>query len=595
MGGWSTIRLVQGCGTANNGLLIGTLAGSSGTLSVENGGQLNTIGPATLGLNPGSAGNATVGGTGAQWNNSSSLAVGGGGAGALTVQAGGIVISGEDVNGNGGLIGVNSGTGTVVSDGVGSDWVTQGALLVGAVNGHGSLTVQNSGALSSGVLYVGAAVGSSGTMLLQSGGIVTSGTRADGLSGSVGSSGTGVGTATIDGIGSTWNAGGAFAVGSSGNGMLTVRNGGVLNSGADMYATAGYIGVNGKGVVIVTGAGSEWNAASGIILADLGGNASLTIQNGGVVQSGADVNGNGGQIGADFATATVTIDGAGSKWATAGALLVGAVNGNGSLTLQNAGAVKSGVLYVGAATGSSGAILLQSGGIVTSGTRADGLSGSIGSSETGVGTATVDGAGSTWNASGAFAVGSSGNGALAIRNGGVVNSGEDIYGNAGYIGVNGNGVVTVTGAGSQWNAASDVILADLGGNGSLTIQNGGVVQSGADAKGNGGQIGADLGRAMVTVDGAGSKWTTSGALLVGAVNGNGSLTVENNGEVNSGVLYVGAATGSSGTILLQSGGNVTSGTRADGLSGSVGSSGTGVGTAMIDGAVRPGMRRGHSR
>ena len=72
--------------------------------------------------------------------------------------------------------------------------------------------------------------------------------------------------------------------------------------------------------------------------------------------------------------------------------------------------------------------------------------GHLGNNLGATGTATVDGAGSTWTNSSDLYVGASGNGTLIIRNGGAVSNG------IGYIGIDSGttGAATVDGAGSTW-------------------------------------------------------------------------------------------------------------------------------------------------
>jgi T5SS/PEP-CTERM-associated repeat protein len=72
------------------------------------------------------------------------------------------------------------------------------------------------------------------------------------------------------------------------------------------------------------------------------------------------------------------------------------------------------------------------------------------------GAATVNGPGSTWNSSGRLYVGCSGSGTLIITNGGSVSSNSNSYSYIGFgPGYNNGatGTVTVDGAGSTWTSA----------------------------------------------------------------------------------------------------------------------------------------------
>ena len=82
-------------GTLNIGTSIelGSSAGSSGTLIIQNGGTLNSV-LAAIGNAPGSQGTVTVTGPGSTWTNTSAIVVGGLGTGTLTIQDGGTVNSG---------------------------------------------------------------------------------------------------------------------------------------------------------------------------------------------------------------------------------------------------------------------------------------------------------------------------------------------------------------------------------------------------------------------------------------------------------------------------------------------------------------------
>ena len=63
--------------------------------------------------------------------------------------------------------------------------------------------------------------------------------------------------------------------------MLTIQSGGTL---ADSFGTIGNL-PGGVGTVTVTGAGSSWSNAGGIVVGGLG-TGTLIIQNGGTAQDG---------------------------------------------------------------------------------------------------------------------------------------------------------------------------------------------------------------------------------------------------------------------------------------------------------------------
>ena len=112
---------------------------------------------------------------------------------------------------------------------------------------------------------------------------------------------------------------------------------------------------------------------------------------------------------------------------------------------------------------------------------------------------------------------------LTIQSGGTV---TDAFGAVGNL-PGSQGTVTVTGAGSTWTNIGNVVVGGLG-TGTLTIQNGGTVNSGG-----GGSVGQSVGSAgTVTVTGPGSSWNNGpgGGLNIGSF-GTGTLTIANGGTV----------------------------------------------------------------
>ncbi len=140
-----------------------------------------------------------------------------------------------------------------------------------------------------------------------------------------------------------------------------------------------------------------------------------------------------------------------------------------------------------------------------------------------------------------FYIGHNGAGTLSVTDGTSFNAGY--Y--PSYLGYNpgSTGVVTVNGSGSTWTIPSGQtggipsVTVGYYGSGTLSITNGGAVNSTYDNTiGYGGNSAG-----VVSVDGAGSTWTTSCNLNVG-VNGGGTLSITNNGNVSAaGATYVGAA------------------------------------------------------
>jgi T5SS/PEP-CTERM-associated repeat protein len=474
--------LVSGPGStwAINGNSL--IVGSSGTahLTIENGGAVSDS-SGDIGASPGGSGTVLVTGAGSTWTNGGELIVGNLSTGSLTIQAGGAV---TDTTGT---IGKELGSnGTVVVDGAGSTWTNDGQLTVGNFS-TGSLTIQAGGAVSNTIGSIGEEVGSNGTVM-------------------------------VDGAGSTWMNSSTLRVGNSGTGHLTIQNGGaVSNTGfASIGSAAGS-----NGTVLVTGPGSKWTNASGVVVGG-DGTGHLTIQAGGTV-SNTDTGYIGEVAGSN---GTVLVDGAGSTWTNGNLLYVG-FGGTGLLTIQNGGAVSN-----------------------TS-------AGQLGNSGIGTGTVLVTGPGSTWTNGDNLDVGFSATGLLTIQNGGAV---SNTLGRIGTL-AGGSGTVIVDGAGSVWTNSTGL---SVGSNGTalLTIQGGGQVNV------NGG-----AGTASLAV-GPGSTGTlnigsggAAGILNAATVTGGAGTAVVNFNHTDAGYTFSPVIAGSiavkqigTGTTILPNANTYTGGT-----------------------------------
>ncbi len=128
-----------------------------------------------------------------------------------------------------------------------------------------------------------------------------------------------------------------------------------------------------------------------------------------------------------------------------------------------------------------------------------------------------------------------------------------------------DGTTTVDGNG-RWNVGADGLLVGKEGNGALRVTNGGQVNTnnGVAGPGNPGSfldlvVGATpTGIGSVVVTGTGSRVSTSGndnRLLVGSNGGEGDLTVENGGLVETFFLEVGRGAGSIGDVEINGSGS----------------------------------------
>ncbi|WP_246686004.1 autotransporter domain-containing protein [Mesorhizobium sp. B2-4-6] len=234
-------------------------------------------------------------------------------------------------------------------------------------------------------------------------------------------------------------------------------------------------------------------------------------------------------------TGTLTIQNGGTVTNTFGIIGYGPVS-KGTATVDGAGSswTNSGDLFVGYS--GDGTLTVKNGGKVSNNF------GSIGGNSGSIGAVTVDGPGSSWTSSGNLYVGYSGDGTLTVKNGGAV---SDVQSAIGYFSGS-TGAVTVEGADSSWTNSGFLYVGNSG-IGTLTVTNGGGVSSAAGYIGYGfGSVGT------VTVDGAGSSWSSSSSLFVG-VYGKGTLMVSSGGKVSNSIGYIGYGAGSTGNMVTVDG------------------------------------------
>jgi T5SS/PEP-CTERM-associated repeat protein/autotransporter-associated beta strand protein len=179
---------------------IATLAGSTGTFNVTNGGNV-TANNGFIGNVAGATGFATVTGAGSSWTTALNFVVGNHGDGTLTVQNGGTF------SGNVSVVGFDAGvSGTIMVTGAGSQLSNSATLGIG-VNGVGLLTVTNGGTVSDNNAFLG-------------------------------DFGTAKGSAIVSGAGSAWNTTLDLEIGGSGQGALTIANGGTVSVGRTLTIAA---------------------------------------------------------------------------------------------------------------------------------------------------------------------------------------------------------------------------------------------------------------------------------------------------------------------------------------------------------------------
>ena len=593
----------------------------NGTFEITNGGKASCY-EGQIGINPESTGSATVDGNDSIWSSSTSLHVGNHGSGTLQISNGGVVTASENTYvafetnstgsihfdqgtlNTGGLIASFNdltGTGTINTNGLVSDvdlvfdathslnqsWVLnenpgQNIAINLNINGSGAMGAGHSG---------------SGSMQISDGITVESNY------GYIGNKASSTGYVSVAGSGSTWTNSSSLFVGRYGSGTLEITGGGTVSGNSSISIGAG---AGSTGLVIVDGNDSKLNANRHGITIGQFGSGTLSITNGG------EVNSTTGRIGlTNDSTGHVIVDGNGSKWTNSSSFYI--VDSEDILEITNGGMVtnggdidSSGIIHLNHGTLTTGGLIagstnltgigtINTGGLVSdvdlvfdstnslsqtltlndnfgqyivvnlnlNGTSSMGAGhsdkgtmqisdgvivestlGYIGYKRGATGYVTVDGSGSAWNNSGNLYVGLSGNGTLGITNGGKVTNSIGFIGH----GIRSTGYATVSGNGSTWNNSSCLYVGERG-NGTLEITDGGNVNS------NYGFIGIDTSSGYVYVNGIGSTWTNSNDLWIGC-DSNATLKVANGGKVSSVSSIISDHTHSIGFVSIDGNGSV---------------------------------------
>jgi outer membrane autotransporter protein len=250
--------------------------------------------------------------------------------------------------------------------------------------------------------------------------------------------------------------------------------------------------VNGGSITALPSSNSEFHIG-------FNGSGELVVSNGGTVSSAflTFVGTNAGSSG------VLTVEGQGSTYTNNGSMMVVGNSGTGQLNVLNGGAVSTtaATLQIGGSTGATG-------------------------------TAFVSGAGSLVSAATFLGVGVNAGsvGGLTIADGGVATSGSGTYlalnsGSVGTISVSNGGTLT-----------SPLLVVGSSGTGNLQVQsNGTVTISGITI------VGSNAGTSSVEVGGAGAAFTVQNSNLIVGGQGNGIMTISNQGTVS--------VTGSGGTSI----------------------------------------------
>ena len=324
----------------------------------------------------------------------------------------------------------------------------------------------------------------------------------------------GMGTASIDGSGSTWTNTNTLYVGYGGAGTLQIYNGSAVSVAANTWVGDAYsYSVVGTGTI-------DFGMAGG------------TLATGSLCALPSQMKG-AGTIDAQGLLTDTTL-----SFPNAASLTQNSLPGFGSVAVNlnmstpaNNGCL--GVGYLG-----SGTLTIQ--------TPIQSTFGYLGFLPGASGTATVSGSGA-WTMTSSAVVGDWGAGTLNILGGGQVSGTTANIGQ-----YSGNGTVNVNGAGSKWtlSSSSAITIGDHANSlvpnatGTLNITNGGsVVGRGADL---GEFVGAT---GYATVDGSGSSWTNTGIIYVGPT-GSGSMTISNGAVVTDTSGYACLNAGSTGSVTV---------------------------------------------
>ncbi len=295
-------------------------------------------------------------------------------------------------------------------------------------------------------------------------------------------------------------------------------------------------------------AGSErdWNSAANWTPATLPTAVDNVLINGGpadkpLIGAGVSAFTNTLEVGTTTFSGNI-LDISGGGTLTANSVIAGSLqDGAGTVTVSGAGSSATVATTVWLGLDGIGTLSISSGGAVQS------AAGGLGTNFGGVGMVTVSGAGSTWDMTNNLDVGDGGEGYLSILNGADVTADSSSLGSA----VGASGTAVVDGAGSTWTMNSNLVVGNAG-TGDLTISNGGSVSAFRSTVGFTG--GASYG--TVTVDGAGSTWTTDDELIIGDFGSSeGSVLVSNGGLANADTVTLANSAAADGSMTVSGAGS----------------------------------------
>lgn len=507
---------------------------------------------------------ATVSGPGASWNQAGTMLVGSVAAATLDINNRAQVFSASAVIGSS-----LGGDGVATVADLSTRWTVAGLLTVGNV-GNGVLNLRDGGRVDAGSVVLNGKVGNNATAtltgartLLSTGSVVVgrdrsasmdivSGAAVGGSFGVLGDK-TGInGSVRLLGGGARWSSSSGLVVGQEGSGRIEVIGTALLQS---QDAAIG-LRAGSAGAVLISGSGAHWQATNaagtqGTLRVGRGGTGSVTLSAGGTLNTLSSVVGDAYVVSFDLierGTGTVLLEGAGSLWQTV------------ALTVGNSG---SGSFSAGSAS------------------RLEAFSVVLGFNPVSQGVLAASGSGTRINIADELQIGVAGTAALTVSGGAALTAGATRIGDV----ANGNGTVRVEGVGSTWASAQPLVVGRYA-QGSFTVGPGGTASVGRLAIGQ--QSNGVRGTGSATATGLDSKLLVAGAINVGD-GGFGTLTVDSGGLIESGAL---TQAGTLGRVVITSGGTLRSAsiglgdpTRLDWRSGTLHI--TGNGGVALDGQQLP--------
>lgn len=214
---------------------------------------------------------------------------------------------------------------------------------------------------------------------------------------------------------------------------------------------------------------------------------------------------------------TLTINSAGNAWINSGDIYVGNA-GEGLISILGGASVSTGALYIGSGPTSTGTVTLENNSQLTS----------SGYLYVGFGGDGVSGA----------------TGYLNVLSGSDVTSANSVISN----GTNTHGNAVVDGVGSTWTTTNHLLVGG-GSLGTLEITNGGYVEAGSAAVANSAAASGSFVTVSGSASGTASRWNVLGDLLLGTI-GEGTLEILDGGDVDADAAYLGTTGTGRGTIIV---------------------------------------------